>query len=118
MELPDTKATPLHLKELTQAIARGILSSTTAKQVLVEILESGHSVAEIIERKGLAQICDEASLRATIERVLADNPDQLAQLRQGRTKLKQYFLGQIMKATAGKANPRLVNKLLEEFLAG
>jgi aspartyl-tRNA(Asn)/glutamyl-tRNA(Gln) amidotransferase subunit B len=88
-----------------------------AKDVIEDMYRTGKSPRQIIQEKGLVQITDEAALKKAIEEVLAANPGQLEQYREGREKLFGFFVGQVMKATRGKANPALVNELLKEMLA-
>jgi aspartyl-tRNA(Asn)/glutamyl-tRNA(Gln) amidotransferase subunit B len=78
---------------------------------------TGKSPQAVIEEKGMIQITDEGTLEKTVAEVIAANPTQLAQYRGGKEKLFGYFVGQVMKATQGKANPQLINELLKEMLA-
>jgi aspartyl-tRNA(Asn)/glutamyl-tRNA(Gln) amidotransferase subunit B len=80
--------------------------------------ETGKAAAEIVQEKGLRQISDENALVTAIEQTLANNPIEVSEFRAGREKLLSFFMGQVMKATQGKANPQAVNKLLREKLAG
>jgi aspartyl-tRNA(Asn)/glutamyl-tRNA(Gln) amidotransferase subunit B len=77
---------------------------------------TGRSAQEIVDAEGLAQIGDEAALQALVAEVLARHPDALAQIRAGRTNLLGFLVGQVMKATQGKANPRLVSDLIKARL--
>jgi len=79
---------------------------------------TGKAPQEIIAEKGLVQITDENELAGTIAAIMAANPKQLADYRGGKEKLFGFFVGQVMKATQGKANPQLVNDLLKKMLAG
>jgi len=116
LDITQTPMTPENVRDLVQAISNGVLSSTTAKQVLSEILSKPGKVEDIIKDKGLAQISDEAGLKDTVSKIINDNPSQLEEFRSGRTKIRQYFFGEVMKATKGKANPQIINKLLDEML--
>ena len=78
--------------------------------------ESGRSAAEIVEEKGLKQISDEGAIAAIVDQLVADNPKQVEQFQSGNEKVIGWFVGQVMKATQGKANPGLVNRLLRERL--
>ena len=80
--------------------------------------KTGEPAATIIAEKGLVQITDEGSLVQAIEEVISANPKQLEQYRGGRDKVFGFFVGQVMKATQGKANPQLLNDLLKKMLAG
>ncbi|MBX9879757.1 MAG: Asp-tRNA(Asn)/Glu-tRNA(Gln) amidotransferase subunit GatB [Candidatus Obscuribacterales bacterium] len=116
LDINETPMTPENVRDLVDAIGKGVLSSTTAKQVLAEILAKAGNVEDVIKEKGLAQISDEAGLKDTVAKIINDNPGQLEEFRSGKTKLRQYFFGEAMKATKGKANPQIVNKLLDEML--
>ena len=85
-------------------------------RALAESLETGVSPARIVERRGLEQIADRDTLAATVDAVLADHGSQVDEYRRGKTALRGFFVGQVMKATAGKANPQLVNQLLRRHL--
>jgi aspartyl-tRNA(Asn)/glutamyl-tRNA(Gln) amidotransferase subunit B len=88
-----------------------------SKDVIVEMYETGKSPKAIIEEKGMVQIADEETLKKVISSVIGANPQQLSQFLAGKDKLFGYFVGQVMKATQGKANPQLVNELLKKMLA-
>ncbi|MGH8069239.1 MAG: Asp-tRNA(Asn)/Glu-tRNA(Gln) amidotransferase subunit GatB, partial [Candidatus Entotheonellia bacterium] len=108
--------TPENLAELFKLIDDGTISGTMAKSVFDAVYETGKPAAEIVQEKGLRQITDENALRAAIDQVLTDNPREVDEFRAGREKLLSFFMGQVMKATQGKANPQAVNKLLREKL--
>ena len=80
------------------------------------MLETGKQAAEIVEEKGLRQVFDTGEIKAIIDKVIADNPEQLAAYKAGKENLFGYFVGQAMKATGGKANPWIVNELLRTKL--
>jgi aspartyl-tRNA(Asn)/glutamyl-tRNA(Gln) amidotransferase subunit B len=88
----------------------------TAKEVLGEMFQTGRAAEEIVEAKGLAQISDQSFLEETIAQILAENPQQLALYFAGKEGLRGWFVGQVMRATRGKANPAVVNQLLDEQL--
>lgn len=117
LEISQTSLAPEHLLDLVQSVESGKLSSTNAKVLLPILMESGGSVAALVEERGLAQVSDERALRETIETVLERSPEQLADFRSGKKpKLRQYFFGEVMKETRGKANPQIINRLLDELL--
>jgi aspartyl-tRNA(Asn)/glutamyl-tRNA(Gln) amidotransferase subunit B len=89
-----------------------------AKEIVEDMYKTGKSPQTIIEEKGLVQITDEGELIKTITSIIEANPQQLADYRGGKEKLFGFFVGQVMKATQGKANPQLVNELLKKMLAG
>ena len=117
LEFSDTKITATNLKELVDAINDGKLNSTSAKLVLTELLKESTSVGKVIQEKGLTQVSNEKELEAIVDRVLSDNPGQLAEFRAGKVKVRQFFFGETMKALKGKGNPQVINKLLDEKLA-
>lgn len=106
-----------HLAELIRLVDAGTISVSVARGLVEELYRTGRSPGELVREKGLEQVSDMGSLRASVEQVLAANARQLAQYRAGKTSLFGYFVGQVMKATQGKANPQAVRDLLEELLA-
>jgi aspartyl-tRNA(Asn)/glutamyl-tRNA(Gln) amidotransferase subunit B len=105
------------LGALIDLIADGTISGRLAKDVFAEMAATGGDPAAIVEAKGLRQVTDESAIAAAIDTVLAAQPDKLAEYRAGRDKLYGFFVGQVMRATQGKANPVLVNELLKKKLA-
>jgi aspartyl-tRNA(Asn)/glutamyl-tRNA(Gln) amidotransferase subunit B len=110
--------TPLVLAELITLIEDGTISGKIAKEILPELLSKGGSAKELVESKGLIQISDTAELEAIIDEVIAANPKELEQYRNGKTKLQGFFVGQVMKKTSGRADPKLTNQLLGKKLSG
>jgi Asp-tRNA(Asn)/Glu-tRNA(Gln) amidotransferase B subunit len=108
---------PARLGELVALIEDGTISGKIGKQVFALMLESDDPPAAIVEREGLVQISDEAAVAAVVDEVIAAHPGQLAAYRAGKTKLLGFFVGQVMKATRGQANPAVLNRLLAERLA-
>jgi aspartyl-tRNA(Asn)/glutamyl-tRNA(Gln) amidotransferase subunit B len=104
--------------DLLKAVEAGEVSGTAAKQVFDEVVATGESPDSIIRARGLTQISDERALAAVIDRVLAENPDESARYRGGKTQLLGFFVGKVMKAMGGRANPQVVNQLLKEKLGG
>ena len=82
------------------------------------MLETGKDPAAIVEEKGLEQITDTGKIEAMVDRIISDNPDQAAEVRGGNDKAIGWFVGQVMKATKGQANPGVVNELLRKKLGG
>jgi aspartyl-tRNA(Asn)/glutamyl-tRNA(Gln) amidotransferase subunit B len=105
------------LGELLRAVQEGKVSGTAAKQVFEEMVATGESPARIIEAKGLSQVSDESALAKAVEEVVAKNPDAVERYRAGKTQLLGFFVGQVMKAMGGRANPQKLNELLKEKLA-
>ena len=93
------------------------LSGSLAKQVFEIMLETGDGAGQIVEERGLKQTSDTGAIEAVIADVLAKNPGQLEQYRGGKEALFGFFVGQVMKAMAGKANPGVVNELLKRALS-
>jgi aspartyl-tRNA(Asn)/glutamyl-tRNA(Gln) amidotransferase subunit B len=108
---------PTALAELVVLADRGVVSSTVAKDVLDRMWVSGRSAASIIEAEGLGQIGDEAALTDLAAGVIAGHPDAVAQYRAGRTNTFGFLVGQVMKASEGKANPKVVSDLLRKLIA-
>ena len=106
------------LGALIDLIAGGTISGRLAKEVFAEMVASGADPAAIVEARGLRQVTDTGAIAAAIDAVLAANADKVGEYRAGRDKLYGFFVGQIMRATQGKANPTLVNELLRKRLAG
>ncbi|MCH8037848.1 MAG: Asp-tRNA(Asn)/Glu-tRNA(Gln) amidotransferase subunit GatB [Proteobacteria bacterium] len=102
---------------LLDLIAAETISGRIAKEVFEAMWASGKSAAEIVEEKGLKQISDQGAIEAIVARVIADNPKQVAKFKSGNEKLIGWFVGQVMKASQGKANPGLVNQILKQKLS-
>jgi aspartyl-tRNA(Asn)/glutamyl-tRNA(Gln) amidotransferase subunit B len=106
------------LGALLDLIADGTISGRLAKDVFAEMVASGADPGAIVEAKGMRQVSDSAAIEAALDTVLAAQADKVAEFRAGRDKLYGFFVGQIMRATEGKANPALVNELLRKKLRG
>jgi aspartyl-tRNA(Asn)/glutamyl-tRNA(Gln) amidotransferase subunit B len=113
----EAKITPSRLAGLLKLIENGTISGKIAKDVFQKMFASGEDAQAIVAREGLVQVADESALAAVIDQVIAENPKALEDYRKGKTAAKGAFVGQIMKATQGKANPAMVNRLLEEKLS-
>lgn len=116
--IQDLKISGKGFAELVALVDQDQITANIGKEVLANMLESGNSAATIVEEKGLKQMDDDAALATVIDGILAANPDEVARFRAGEKKLQGFFMGQIMKATQGKANPKVVGKLLPAKLAG
>jgi aspartyl-tRNA(Asn)/glutamyl-tRNA(Gln) amidotransferase subunit B len=117
----DIRQCPITAKDLAdmiKLIEAGTISGKMAKDIIPDMYKTGKSPQKIIEEKGLVQITDEGELAKTITAIIEANPAQLADYRGGKEKLFGFFVGQVMKATQGKANPQLVNDMLKKMLAG
>jgi aspartyl-tRNA(Asn)/glutamyl-tRNA(Gln) amidotransferase subunit B len=117
-DITDSPVSAEALGELLRRIEDGTVSGKLAKQVFEAMWNGEGSADEVIEQKGLKQISDASAIEGIIDEVLAGNPRQIEQYRGGQTKLLGYFVGQVMKATQGKANPGQVNELLKKKLEG
>jgi aspartyl-tRNA(Asn)/glutamyl-tRNA(Gln) amidotransferase subunit B len=107
---------PAHLARLVALVDDGTISGKIAKDVFERMWRSGEDPDAIVRREGLIQVADEAALGAVVERVIAANPGAVADYRKGKKQSAAFLVGQVMKATQGKANPQLVNRLLAERL--
>jgi aspartyl-tRNA(Asn)/glutamyl-tRNA(Gln) amidotransferase subunit B len=117
-DITASPVSPARLAGLLERIADNTISGKAAKDVLDAMMESDDDADAIIEAKGLKQVSDTGAIDAIINEVMAANPDQVAAYRGGKEKLLGFFVGQVMKASRGKANPGLVNQRLKELLKG
>lgn len=109
--------TPAELTEMLKLMDKGTISGKIAKTILVEMLKTGKSVHDIISEKGLTQISDEKELIEVIKEVIKGNPKTIEDYKKGKEAAITFLVGQVMKATKGRAKPDLVNKLLKEELS-
>ena len=107
---------PAELESLVRLIDEGKISGKQGKDVLVEMFKSGKPAQAIVEEQGLVQLSDTGEIEALIDSVIAANPDQLANYRSGKEALFGFFVGQVIKASKGKANPKVVNERLRAKL--
>jgi aspartyl-tRNA(Asn)/glutamyl-tRNA(Gln) amidotransferase subunit B len=107
---------PAQAAELLSLVGDGTISGSLAKQVFDIMLETGEGAAEIVEKRGLKQTSDTGAIDAAVDQVLSDNADKVEQYKAGKEALFGFFVGQVMKAMAGKANPKLVNERLRAKL--
>ncbi len=115
--IDEMKVMPTGLVELVGLVEKRTINNNTGKEVLAEMFTSGESAQAIVDAKGLAQISDDDAIAAMIEKVIDDNPGQLAAYLGGKEKLRGFFMGQVMQASKGKADPAVVNRLLSQALA-
>ena len=116
LSINETKVEARLMGQLLNKIKDSTISGKIAKEVFEEMWATKKGPEEIIEGKGLQQMTDSNEIENIIGQVLEENPKQLKQYKEGKEKLLGFFVGQIMKATSGKANPGQVNKLLKEKL--
>ena len=109
---------PGQLADLLQMTEDGRISGKIAKTVFAEMLTTGHDPAQIVKERGLVQMSDEGELAALVTEIVAANPDQAQQFREGKTKVLGFFVGQLMQKTRGQANPQLANQLFTRELTG
>jgi len=115
-EINELKFSAKDIAELVKMVDEELISSKIAKQVFEEMNKSGESPTQIVETKGLVQISDPAVISPMIDEVIAKNPDNVEKFKAGNTKLLGFFVGQVLKATKGKGNPKVVNELVAEKL--
>ena len=116
VKINELALTPPVLAELVTLIEDGTISGKIAKDILPELIAKGGSVKDLVESKGLVQISDSGELEKIIDQVIATNPKELEQYRGGKTKLLGFFVGQVMKQSGGRADPKLTNQLLQQKL--
>lgn len=114
----EKRTPPSRLVELIGLVEKRTINTTTARQVLAEMLEGGQTAQEIVEARGLAQLSDASALAAVVAQVLDDHPDAVAQYLAGKETVAGWLMGQVMRATRGQADPQLARQLLVEQLAG
>jgi aspartyl-tRNA(Asn)/glutamyl-tRNA(Gln) amidotransferase subunit B len=117
-DIADSPVSPTQGAQLLGLVADGTLSGSLAKQVFEIMVETGDDPAKIVEDRGMKQTSDTGAIDAVIAEVMAANADKVAEYRGGKDKLFGFFVGQTMKAMAGKANPGVVNALLKKALDG
>jgi aspartyl-tRNA(Asn)/glutamyl-tRNA(Gln) amidotransferase subunit B len=117
-EIDQCPVTPLHLAEMLSMIKDGTISGKIAKDVFEEMYRTGEKPSKIVQEKGWIQILDKGEIERAIEKAMQANPKQVEDYRNGKEKLFGFFVGEVMKQTKGKANPKLVNELLKEKLKG
>jgi aspartyl-tRNA(Asn)/glutamyl-tRNA(Gln) amidotransferase subunit B len=115
-EIDETPLKPMHLVDLSNLVETAVVSGSMAKTILYETLDTGTMPSEIVKAKGLSQISDSGELEKMADDVIAKHPKEVERFKAGEQKLLGFFVGQVMKATKGKANPQLVNELLKKKL--
>lgn len=115
-QIDSLKFTASNIVELVQIIDNGTISSKIAKEVFEELVKTGKSPKQIVEDKGLVQISDPDIISPIIDEIITKNPDNVEKFKAGNNKLLGFFVGQVLKNTGGKANPKVVNQLVAEKL--
>ena len=116
IEITDTKLTPENLANMLSMIDKGTISNNTGKQIIVDMMKDGTPAEKIVEEKGLSQMSDISAIREIVEGIVKNSPAQVEQYKSGKTNILGFFVGQAMKATQGKANPKVVSDILKELL--
>lgn len=116
--IEDSPVSPAQLAGLIKLIDGGTISGTIAKKVFEDLWKNGGEAAAIVEQQGLAQVSDTGAIETAIDQIMAANMGQVEEYRGGKDKVFGFFVGQVMKAMKGKANPAVVNDLLKQKLAG
>ena len=116
ISITDSPVTSSKMAQLIDCISSGVISGRTAKEVFEVMKESGEEPKKIIESKGLQQKSDPKELETIIDKIIFDNKDKASQYKSGKEKLFGFFVGQVMKVSGGKANPKLVNDILKQKL--
>lgn len=114
--LESLKFLPANLSQLVQLIDKNVISNRIAKDVFIEMFETGKAPEVIIKEQGLEQLTDASSLEPLVLKLIAENPDKVSAYQQGKTGLLSFFVGQVMRETGGKANPQLLQELVRAKL--
>ena len=117
VEINETKLTAENLAELISLIEKGTISNNIGKQILVEdMITNGEKASAIVEKKGLSQISDTGAIKEIVQKIVDAHPNEVTAYKNGKTNLLGFFVGQVMKETKGRANPKTVNELVREVL--
>ncbi len=116
MHVSELKFNANQIAQLVKMVDNGTISNKIAKQVFEEMIKNGENPTKIVEIKGLIQISDPTKISPIIDEIIAKNPDNVAKFKAGNTKLLGFFVGQVIKTTGGKANPKIVNELVADKL--
>ena len=116
LELAESPVSAENLGNLVELVSQNVINGKTAKDVFAIMAETGENPEKIVEERGLKQVTDTGAIEKVIDEVLAASPDNVAAYRGGKTALMGWFVGQVMKASGGKANPGMVNQLLKQKL--
>jgi len=116
-DIEECPVTPIHLANMLKMIEDGTISGKIAKTVFEEMYRTGKDAEAIVKEKGLIQVTDEGVIQGYIEDVINKNPEQVEAYKQGKEKLFGFFIGEVMKKSKGKANPKLVNEILKKRLS-
>jgi len=116
ISLAESPITPDNLGKLVELVTSNVINGKTAKDVFAIMAETGDNPEKIVEEKGLKQVTDTGAIEKIIDEIIGSNPDNVTAYKGGKVNLMGWFVGQVMKASQGKANPAMVNKLLKDKL--
>jgi aspartyl-tRNA(Asn)/glutamyl-tRNA(Gln) amidotransferase subunit B len=116
--IEDSPVSAVDLARLLALVEEGVVSGKIAKTVFDEMAQTAKPAAQIVAEKGLVQITDTGALEDVVLKIISNHPSEVAAYKNGKTKLLGFFVGQIMKETRGQANPKMVNDILKQKLAG
>ena len=114
--IAESPISPENLAQLLALIEEGVISGKIAKTVFDDMAQTGKTAQQIVEEKGLVQITDANAIDDMVAKIISNNPKETQAYKNGKTKLLGFFVGQVMKETGGKANPKLVNEILKRKL--
>jgi aspartyl-tRNA(Asn)/glutamyl-tRNA(Gln) amidotransferase subunit B len=116
-QIDECPVTPKHLVDMLALIDKGTISGKIAKTVFEEMHKTGNDAETIVKDKGLVQVSDQSEIEKIVDDILAASPGEVERFKGGEAKLMGFFVGQVMKQTKGKANPKIVNELLRNKLS-
>ena len=116
IDISGIPVTPAALAGLIAIVEKGTISSTVAKDVFARMYETRRAAADIVAAEGLAQISDTSSLEPIVQKVIAAHPDIIAEIKQGKDRKFQFLVGQVMKETKGKGDPKIVTDLMRAVI--
>ena len=115
-EITDTKLTPENLVELISLIEKNTISNNIGKQIIIDMMKDGTKASEIVEKRGLSQISDTGAIKEIAQKIVNAHPNEVQAYKNGKNNLLGFFVGQVMKETKGRANPKAVNEILRDIL--
>ena len=115
-EITDTKLTPENLVELIALIEKNTISNNIGKQIIIDMMKDGTKASEIVEKRGLSQISDTGAIKEIAQKIVDAHPNEVQAYKNGKNNLLGFFVGQVMKETKGRANPKAVNEILRDIL--
>ena len=115
-EITDTKLTPENLVELIALIEKNTISNNIGKQIIIDMMKDGTKASEIVEKRGLSQISDTSAIKEIAQKIVDAHPNEVQAYKNGKNNLLGFFVGQVMKETKGRANPKAVNEILRDIL--